>query len=375
MQSKNWIFLDLADTINKYLRTKDVSEDGKNIITEKPDGTYYPKIRAFERYLFHVKKISDNNQWLYVLSTLKPKDIEESMEFYIDESRRSPNSADHVRKRSVLENFRTVIYEYFKFLSTNDIKNIDLINTFDLWDDDPESFQKIIHRVAKKRDLTDSVKSSEPVSEDDFMFLYVTCDRFMERLSNIDPVKDGLRYNKFVRALIVKLILFTGIKYEVLSSINVHDLDFKYNTICINEYVIHLPNNLRDQFFVYDKFRNIIITKCNSNGKLVQINNLFICNDGSLGKPGSRTDMSSNQFITGFLKSYIGRNDVIGLGKYVIIKMIEKGINQSVIQGFTGYKENIYNYCQNSINKQKSKYDKSRYLDSKLRSIETFDIL
>jgi hypothetical protein len=78
--------------------------------------------------------------------------------------------------------------------------------------------------------------------------------------------------------------------------------------------------------------------------------------------------------VTGFLKYYIGRNDVIGLSKNVIIRMIYEGINQSLIQEFTGYKSDVYKYCQSKVNFDKAIY-RNRYLDSKLRSIESFDIL
>ena len=54
--------------------------------------------------------------------------------------------------------------------------------------------------------------------------------------------------------------------------------------------------------------------------------------------------------------------------------MIRRGINQSVIIDFTGNQEDIYRNCQNEVNEEKLE-SRNRYLDSKLRGIESFDIL
>ena len=372
MISENVSFISFSDTIIKFLKTKNISFDGKNTLTGVLDGMYFPKINAFQSYIS--ERIHDNNQWLYILDKLTSKDIEESMEYYIDESRKSTNPNNHIKRRSVLDNYRTSIYEYFKFLSSNGVKNKSLITTFDLWEEDPDAFIKVMQRVAKKKGLIDSIKSVEPISEDDFTTLMDTCDKFMNKLQNINPVQNEYNYKRYVRALIVKLMLFVGIKCEVLPSIKLGDFDASHNTISINGFCVHLPNKLRDQLYIYTKFREEIFKNCRTQSYSV-LDNLFINIDGSMGSPGSKNDISSNQFITGFLKYYIDRSDVIGVSKNVIIKMIEEGINQSVIQNFTGYKSEVYEFCQRKVNSEKSNYDKNRYLDSKLRSIGSFDLL
>jgi hypothetical protein len=60
--------------------------------------------------------------------------------------------------------------------------------------------------------------------------------------------------------------------------------------------------------------------------------------------------------------------------KYGIIQMIKRGINQSVIIEFTGNQDDIYRDCQNEVNEEKFEA-RNRYLDSKLRGIDSFDIL
>lgn len=54
--------------------------------------------------------------------------------------------------------------------------------------------------------------------------------------------------------------------------------------------------------------------------------------------------------------------------------MIKKGVNQSIIQDFTKVGDKNYQYCQKQVNQSKNP-SVSRYLDSKLRSIEIFDML
>jgi hypothetical protein len=288
-------FSSLEDTIVSYLQTKNITFEGKNINTGKIDSMYYPKIISFKGFMN--KKLEDNNQWLFLLTNLKPKDIEESMEYYIDESRKSTNPTNHVKKRSVLDNYRTVIYEYFKFLSVNEVKNNILITTFDLWEDDTDAFAKVMNRVSKKKGLIETIKTSEPISEDEFNTLLNVCNKFMEKFNNINPILDDYNYKRYLRALIVKLMLFSGIRCEVLSSIKAVDYNILHNTITINNFCIHLPSVLGEQLYIYKtKLRNYIVEDCKKKGFEIS-ESLFINSDGSTGIPGSKNDLGSNRFF------------------------------------------------------------------------------
>jgi hypothetical protein len=375
MDSKSGVFLNLSDTVNGYLKTKNITPDGIKISTGRAEGTYYSKIKVFESYLLERKNLNDNNQWLYMVSQLTQSDIEESMEFYIDRSRNSENSKDYVRKKSVLKTFKTVVLEYLRYLSTNDIKvNPDLFNTFSLWDDDPKTFKKVLNRVAKNKNLDDSIRTLEPISEEEFQFLVATCDEIISQSSQSDLLNNGSHYIKYLRALIIKLMLFTGVGCKVIGSIKKSHLDFQQGTITINGFCLHLPKKLCGQLLQYSKLREIIIQMVEKD-RVKMLDNFFVNIDGGLGIPGKNSDISSNQLLAYFLKDSINRNDVTGLGKYVIIKMVKAGINHSYIKKLTGYKHDIIDYCQEYIDSQNNDYDKSSYLDKKLSSIENFDIL
>ncbi|NLZ73124.1 MAG: hypothetical protein GX905_04815 [Bacteroidales bacterium] len=63
-----------------------------------------------------------------------------------------------------------------------------------------------------------------------------------------------------------------------------------------------------------------------------------------------------------------------GLQKYAIIKMIETGMNQSLIIDFTGQNQDIFNDCQTIVDEYK-KLNRNRYINHMLRGIDTYDKL
>jgi len=170
------------------------------------------------------------------------------------------------------------------------------------------------------------------------------------------------KYNDYMSSLIIKLILFTGIPYRVVRNIEYDNANKTHNCICINEYFIHLPNKLSEQLAFYTDLRNEI--KCSL--KTIS-DTLFINADGSKLK-------EQTNVVAGTLKEYMGRGDLTGIIKFAIIEMINKGVNQSIIQDFTKVGDQIYKDCQKRVNESKN-LDACRYLDSKLRALEIFDIL
>lgn len=145
-----------------------------------------------------------------------------------------------------------------------------------------------------------------------------------------------------------------NIKFENVNKI--------HNTICINSYIIHLPNKLSEQLDYYINIREKV-----QNDKIKSTDTLFIGADGNILS-------SKTALISSTLREFMGRGDLTGIIKFAVIQMISKGVNQSILQDFTKVGGNIYKYCQEKVNEDKS-LSSSRYLDSKLRSLETFDML
>ncbi|MZP30887.1 hypothetical protein GTO91_14300 [Heliobacterium undosum] len=357
--------LTLLAAIDDFLLKKGVDANGVYINTNQNDGVYYPKIKAFYDYLLEKRNLKDDS-WKDLLMEFKPKDIEESMVFYIDESRKHFNPAFWVRKKGTLHNYVTVVTEFFKYLSSIDHKNQKLLYTFDLWEEDDEQFNKIIEKVCEGKDLIEKVETQEPILDEDFRLLCDVCDNDINRLALNEKrlLEDDKYYNKYVRALIIKLLLFTGARYSVLTNITIKDFNVQCNVLKINNYTVHLPNKLCSQLQKYYLVRKNI----NSD-----FDNLFVFRNGKLSNGSNQ--ITSPAFVVKFLIRHIGRDDIKGISKYTIIKMIKSNINQEIIQEFTQYKETIYYQCLGYVFKENDFLTKSRYLDSKIRSLDIFDYL
>jgi hypothetical protein len=70
------------------------------------------------------------------------------------------------------------------------------------------------------------------------------------------------------------------------------------------------------------------------------------------------------------LKELIGTNQSTALAKYAIIQLIRQGAPANLIKDFTGYKDIIYNHCQEIVDEENgivSHEEKCRKLDVSLR--------
>ena len=72
----------------------------------------------------------------------------------------------------------------------------------------------------------------------------------------------------------------------------------------------------------------------------------------------------------------IGSNCATALAKYAIIQMIKQGMLAHIIKDFTGYKDDIYNHCQEIVNEETRsglKEEKCKIIDSKIRMVDLSD--
>jgi len=219
---------------------------------------------------------------------------------------------------------------------------------------------KVNSYISKDKRLTES-SDFIALSEDEIKDIIADCD---DTIASEKIQKEFSRskkfFNKLRSALIIKLIIFTGIRYEVLHKLQRQALNLKYNTIHINGFTVHLPDNLRDQFYVYEK----LLEGLDKSGDREY---LFV--EFDLNKISEITYITSS-----FLKILTGRGDLNGIIKFTIIEMIKKGINESIIKKFTGVGNDMYDACQDFVNNY-SFSKANRYLDSKIRGMDIFDQL
>lgn len=83
-----------------------------------------------------------------------------------------------------------------------------------------------------------------------------------------------------------------------------------------------------------------------------------------------RRDKLDNTKMFFILKELIGTNQSTALAKYAIIQLIRQGAPANLIKDFTGYKDIIYNHCQEIVDEENgivSHAEKCRKLDVSLR--------
>lgn len=323
-------------------------------VSEKSKDVYSGKINCFYNFLVEKKGITDGSFQSY-LSSMRDIEILESLQDYIDKN--------ELTKISVALHYISVVRRYFNFLYGLQIENNNLLRNFSLEKRHNDSFTNKLREFIKNNNRLTDIGTKSALTLDEVKLLLIECDQEIEDVlrdrqialfSNINKTT----YNNIMSAVALKLIVFTGIKFNILNTIRIGDLNISHNTICINNFTIHLPDNLADQFENFLSIRKSILSESDV---------LFIKYEGDiLGR--------SCSILSERLQQYIGRQDTTGITKFGVIEMIKKGVNQSILQEFTGVGMDIFKDCQRQVNGEKNKYG-SRYLDSKLRSLEINDLL
>lgn len=320
--------------------------------------TYSRKLDVFYEYLTNNFDINNHNHD-EIISSLEEQDILDSIDYYVREN--------NIKFKITVENYRTVIKEYFDFISKKyNLNNVyfDSTKLYSLFIE--KSNDKIKNLGLKKS------KQKAPITQTLCHEIINYCDENIEKFDiasiSSELTKKSNKYkefNLFLSAFITKLVILTGVKNNVLNKIKISDYDVKLNTIIINNFKIHLPNNLGLQMEKYILARNEI-TKINGE-----------CNAFFIDKNGK--SINTNYTVAFYIsKELINNNSGESLAKYTIIEFIKKGININLLKEFTGFGELTFMHCQEILNEEKNKEDiiaKNRYIDSKIRSIEIYDKL
>jgi len=344
----------INDTIVSFLSERNEGKFYDSSVT-----TYKRKLEVFFEYLINKCGLNDSN-YEDMLRGMANDRIVKSIEYYVDEY--------NIKFKVTAELFFIVIKCYFDFISTKySLKNENF--------DSNQKYKKLKDLVDNriKEFKLDNSKQKSPIVREVFDKLNKLCNKKINTLNKDDLIKNQLvnedSYNKplgnFISSIIVKTIMLTGIKNQVVSRILLKDLDTTLNRLKINNYWIHLPNELGMQFKKYLDIRNDIVKDKSLEYPLfINKQGLPIGNDYT--------------FMFEAIKLVVGNKKAECVSKFTIINMIKKGINSSIILEFTSFGLDTYLHCQELVNEEKSKEDlesKSRYLDSKIRSMEIFDKL
>lgn len=323
------------------MKIEDMLEE---FLSTKPDG-YGKDVRIFFNYLIY-KRLPIEKE---IFQGVRTKNIIESINYY-----KENNNLESV---STAKRYTAAISEFFKYIiGKGYIENKEFYEELILPTIVEKSYlYKINQYISKDTDLRES-GTFEILNRNDVEELIGNCDEVMNRRIK-DITSKKKEYNKFIGALAIKLIAFTGVMYRVLRNLELtSDIEI-YNKICINNFRITLPENLTIQLKKYLLIRKMIL---NTNKK--ESKYLFI------KFTGEQLPVQTN--ISAFLATCTGRNDFNGLIKYAIRNMIMAGVNDSIIMKLTGASTELI---------QSSSYGEiknwNRYLDSKIRNTDLFDFL
>ncbi|GIP17534.1 hypothetical protein J40TS1_31760 [Paenibacillus montaniterrae] len=284
----------------------------------------------------------DDESWPYFLGGANTELILESLKFYIKENK--------INSISTGSRFISVLVEFFQFIIDKKIiQNKELYEEMNSPIYSTRSFRARINSWISQN-LKDK-EGSAIFSQSEIVRLIHDCNEIL----NMRMMNDEVFEKKIVPALILKLVVLTGVKYKIVRSLSINDLNLRYGTIEINRYVIHLPHSLVDQFELYVSLRN---EKANSDYLFIQLSGEQL------------PDKTGNTAY--FLGSLTTRTDLTGIIKFAIVEMINKGIGESIIKEFTGVGKTIFEDCLNLINKDIHK-DRNIFLDSRIRELFSFN--
>lgn len=331
------------------------------------EGTFYDstvvmyrrKLDVFFEYLIDIHDISDQN-YNALLRGIGTDEITSAIEYYV---RRY-----NINFQTTVDSFFTVIKGYFEFISSS-------LGIFNENFDSTVAFNKLSMEVDSTIDALKLSKSKQkyPINYETFVKLVNYCDEKISKFSieSVDLIKLRTPNSKnrpfylFISAVMTKLVMLTGVKNQVISTINILDFDLKLNKIKVNNYWIHLPDKLGLDIRKYLILRERLIKNQKSTDAL------FVDKFG-------QAFTTEYTIMFDIVKDIVGNNKVENISKFTIVELIKKGINTSILQELTSFGDDTIIHCQEIVDEFRSGEDmkaKNRYIDSKIRGMGLYDIL
>ena len=256
--------------------------------------------------------------------------------------------------------YYSVIGNFYNFLFDKYGKTNDYFQTVEK----KAEFKEAYERKIQELNLLES-DQQEPIQAEVAKNILRECDIIIDNIDNekLLEKKKGV-YSNYISALIVKLVLFYGLKNDAIRKLKIKDYNDQLNDLVINHYRVHLPDGLAMQMKKYKKMRKEYLQKYG-----LESERLFF-DDFNVNKELDNTKM----FI--LLKKITGNMQAGAVAKYAIIQLLGEGVPAYIISNFTDYKGEVLDYCQERIDEDRGLFslnEKSRILDSALRKSELFD--
>lgn len=331
-------------------------QDGNYLSSTKI--TYECKLNVFFKYLSDKKNAIDNN-FCEILESITHDDVIMSIQYYCCE-------LSNVRHIATIECFVSALKEFFAYIKNeHHISNhyFDSLKERDLLD---EKVKKVMIELKLIK-----TKQKEILTYQAFCRLLKQCNQYIDNISiddidfkQLNRTKYKTKVKLFFSSVIVKLIMIAGTKNNVINSIKFNDFEKDLNLLKINSYTFHLPNKLKKNLDKYCEFRKKLVGE---NKELP----LFIT-------------IKSSEYGTNYSDMFCVINEVFGntraepVAKYSILNMLIADIRVADIMQLTSFSSPTIEHCieeLNELDRDRLANNRSRYIDSKIRSTELFDML
>ncbi|MFC6330991.1 tyrosine-type recombinase/integrase [Paenibacillus septentrionalis] len=323
-----------------------------NGLTKSKYDMYIPKIRDyFVPYL--IKKKSESDLENVLKYEITRNDIIQSTLYYIEKN-------TNVRSKSAIDDFLIVLNRFFDEEIYINYPNQNLISIRPF-----TSLSKEIEKIAESRGMHLNPRQSRPeINEDQANYI----------INHLMNDKEET-FTKMQYKLLIQFYLLYGFSFDNIKRIEVTDyhlderkLEITYQNQPKRLLQIEIPYKLHKYIEKYIEMRN----NFNFSSSF-----LFVTTNGG---------QISYNFIKGYLdkirsdylilnpdeKEMINSFTQTGLAKYAIIKMIRKGVNQSIISDLTGFQIDTYIYCQQKVD-ELLELNRNRYVNHMLRDMSLYD--
>ncbi|RRJ66083.1 hypothetical protein EHV15_26590 [Paenibacillus oralis] len=294
-------------------------------LSPKPIG-YYKDLMVFYDYL-KSRDVTDNNIDEFVRG-LDTNTIISSIDYYIKEN--------SIKKISTVQRYVSAVKEFLLYIISNDyVSNDAFLKELGSPAYKEGSFRNKINIYLAENSELDKSTSYDPLTQYEVEDLIKECNLVLE--ISITKVTRSKEMNMITSALIIKLILLTGIPYREIIKIPVESYYKTIGSFSIDGISIRLPEGLIKQFNCYLELRE----KIAQGGK-----ELFITYRGKPLPKGTAQ-------VVYWLKQLSGRQDLTGLIKFAIVQMMDLNINHIAIEKFTKVGFKIIMSCKEQfINEQ-----------------------
>ncbi len=307
---------------------------------------YTNDINNFKRFILEGKEYPLEDT---VFGGLDTDDIIESIKFNIENSQ--------YKSKSIARKYSVAVAQFFIYaINKNHFKNKDIYEEILAPKIDDKSYYGRVNTFISKSKKLNEKEPITTFSDAEVRELIDILDKYLEQKSK-HRSKRG--YEKTSASLCIKLMLLTGIKYNVAREIMLENINTVTNNICINGFNIRLPLQMSEQFryFVEELQNNIL-------------NNVpkYLFTDHAGRQWGKATSTSK---IPNIIAQCFGRTDTTGLTKYGISNLINAGVSDSIITKLTNADKDIINSCITFTNDETCiKWDK--YINSRFSIIDIY---